>query len=946
MNKMKVVNVLTSLALAATTVFTPSLTALAADVAAPVIVKQETSVPETSVPETAAPETSVPETAAPETEVPETTTPQPTDPQPETPDATEKITPAVADAEVTRSGDNLRIYLDDNATQEWIDSIGGVVFDGTELRPDQYDVKAGRRGTSLVIKRTDEEPLVTNADRETMATLKVTAEGYEDLEEELTLINYGAKSFQIRIVGKDDKIYPQKTFTWDELEEMIGEEDAYYNTICGMAGLRTFKTQGVLLTDLLDAAGVTFEEGMELQVRTNDCAETENDSATDNAYYRNGRFTYENLMGTPRYFFNGVYEDADLRAELLSAMENDTVSDDIRKIIGKADKTLVEPMIGLRYVESMYSDEDMDAVENAPYSDMIENERAMRFLFGLKMDEADPSMLSEETTTWSATYCAFGVDIIDPEYIGEAPAVEDKEVTRGGGDLRIYLDDKATQEWIESIGSVAFNGAELRPDQYDVTAGRRGTTLVIKRTDEDPLVTNADRETKSALKVTAEGYKDLEEELTLINYGAKSFQIRIVDKNGKIHPKKTFTWDELEAMAGKEDAYYNTICGMAGLRTFKTQGVLLTDLLDAAGVKFEEGMELQVRTNDSAETENDSATDNAYYRNGRFTYENLMGTPRYFFNGLYEDTDLREELLHAMENDTVSEDIRKIIGKADKTACGPMIGLRYVESMYSDADMDAVKNAPYSEMIENEKAMRFLFGLKMDEADPSMLSEETTTWSATYCAFGIDIIYPEEGGSSGGGGFVPPEPPVKPDKPEQPEQPEMNFTDVNQSDYYYDSIQWAVKNEVTNGFTDTTFAPNLSCTRAQMVTFLWRAAASPEPETNTLIFTDVSADAYFAKAVMWAVEQGITKGVTETTFIPDATVTRAQTVTFLWRAAKSPASGTTDFVDVPADAYYAEAVAWAGKENITNGMTETQFQPDADCTRGQIVTFLYRYLGK
>ena len=130
-----------------------------------------------------------------------------------------------------------------------------------------------------------------------------------------------------------------------------------------------------------------------------------------------------------------------------------------------------------------------------------------------------------------------------------------------------------------------------------------------------------------------------------------------------------------------------------------------------------------------------------------------------------------------------------------------------------------------------------------------------------------------------------------------------------------------------------------------MVTFLWRAAGSPEPETTVNPFTDVSASAYYYEAVLWAVERGITNGTSATTFSPDATVTRGQTVTFLWRYAGSPAASGSSFNDVAADAYYAGAVAWAVNEGITNGTTATTFSPSNACTRAQIVTFLWRYLG-
>ena len=174
------------------------------------------------------------------------------------------------------------------------------------------------------------------------------------------------------------------------------------------------------------------------------------------------------------------------------------------------------------------------------------------------------------------------------------------------------------------------------------------------------------------------------------------------------------------------------------------------------------------------------------------------------------------------------------------------------------------------------------------------------------------------------------------------------FTDVAENAYYTPAVEWALKNDVTNGTGDgTTFSPNVSCTRAQIVTFLWRAAGCPEP-AGISSFTDVSADAYYAKAVAWAVEQGITNGTGDgTTFSPDATCTRSQGVTFLYRSAGSPEiSDDIAFNDVTTGSYYSDAVVWATQNGVTDGTGNGKFSPVRDCTRAQIVTFLYRWMVK
>ena len=187
----------------------------------------------------------------------------------------------------------------------------------------------------------------------------------------------------------------------------------------------------------------------------------------------------------------------------------------------------------------------------------------------------------------------------------------------------------------------------------------------------------------------------------------------------------------------------------------------------------------------------------------------------------------------------------------------------------------------------------------------------------------------------GGGGTVTPAPGGATQNP---------FVDVKQGDYYYDAVQWAVGKKITSGTSATTFTPDGICTRAQTVTFLWRSQGSPKAAGAENPFTDVSKDAYYYDAVLWAVEQGITNGTSAITFSPDATVTRGQTAAFLWRVAKQPQADQTanPFADVTQDAYYYNAVLWAVAKEITNGTSSTTFSPDQGCTRAQIVTFLWR----
>ena len=178
----------------------------------------------------------------------------------------------------------------------------------------------------------------------------------------------------------------------------------------------------------------------------------------------------------------------------------------------------------------------------------------------------------------------------------------------------------------------------------------------------------------------------------------------------------------------------------------------------------------------------------------------------------------------------------------------------------------------------------------------------------------------------------------------EPTEPVKPFTDVPAGAYYEDAVTWAVEKGITKGTSETTFAPKALCTRAQVVTFLWRAAGCPEPQSGSS-FTDVTAGSYYAKAVAWAIENGITGGTGDGMFSPDAVCTRAQAVTFLYRASSAAASdGASSFSDVDAGAYYAAAVRWAEQNGITGGIGGGLFGTELDCTREQIITFIFRSL--
>ena len=223
------------------------------------------------------------------------------------------------------------------------------------------------------------------------------------------------------------------------------------------------------------------------------------------------------------------------------------------------------------------------------------------------------------------------------------------------------------------------------------------------------------------------------------------------------------------------------------------------------------------------------------------------------------------------------------------------------------------------------------------DADTAGTQTITVTYGGKTATFTVTVKQAEQP--------VNPGTPGTPVTPVTPGQPGTGFSDVSSSAWYSDAVQWAVDNGITAGTSSTTFSPDASCTRGQVVTFLWRAAGCPAPKGSSNDFTDVVAGSYYETAVQWAVEQGITNGTSATTFSPDAIVTRGQVVTFLWRYAQSvKVSAENPFVDVASSDYYSDAVLWAVAEDITNGTSATTFSPADTCTRAQIVTFLYRYM--
>ena len=372
--------------------------------------------------------------------------------------AAETTQPSISAANVTLryTGDPLKINLTYSGDDTWagktdeekLAELEGyaeavekvtVIADGKakELTSEQWSIKAATvkdRNTGevsyrmvLSLKRTAEYPIlnVSTAERTKTFTVKLDTSGDKgSLQADFTATMYGAETLQVRLLDKDGNVKTAKIFTKDEIKQMSSSEDKWYNTICGMRGLTVFRAQGTDINDVFKAAGITFEQGMTLKLRTNDSAKESNDSTTEDAYYSRGIFTYEHLM-QDRYAFPGVYTDESLRNTLLGSGRFD---DGVKTALGGADKTKVEPMIAYQYDEVIFRSNQTKHA--GAYDSLIEKENTFRFLFGIAMDPEDSTKVAGETTTWSATYTVFGMDVIEGEKTA-APVI-----TPNGGEFK------------------------------------------------------------------------------------------------------------------------------------------------------------------------------------------------------------------------------------------------------------------------------------------------------------------------------------------------------------------------------------------------------------------------------------------------------------------------------------------------------------------------------
>ena len=280
----------------------------------------------------------------------------------------------------------------------WKGAISSVTVDGTALTSKQY--KVDENGISI------DSTVFAKAKRASYK-LVISAKHYADVTADVTVNDYGAENFYVRMVDEDGNVLQSKAYTKEEMIKMSDQKNKYYPTVCGMRGITSFKADGIYVEDLLKNAGITFGSGMTFKLRTNDNAATGNDPVDENAYYSKAEFSYESLMGE-RYAFPEIYTNADLKDKLLAAGKFDET---MRTLLGTSKKESVRPMIAYQYVENIYRNDQSD-LKDAAYSDLIANERGFRFLLGVAMDKDNADMIAGDVTTWAASYCAFGFDVV------------------------------------------------------------------------------------------------------------------------------------------------------------------------------------------------------------------------------------------------------------------------------------------------------------------------------------------------------------------------------------------------------------------------------------------------------------------------------------------------------------------------------------------------------
>ena len=570
--------------------------------------------------------------------------------------------------------------------------------------------------------------------------------------------------------------------------------------------------------------------------------------------------------------------------------------------------------------------------------------------------------------------------------MNEAPVAppeiaEGTKVTLDGGDNVSISLESVPDGWISAVNGITVQqvGVEndpvtISPEKYNITKDEQGSSYLNLKSDifRNENTTSGKKSGQFMITLSAAGFNDCTTVVNVKNYGAEKFYIRYIDeKTGKVIKSKAYTMEQLKSFSkAQSGAMYQTYCSMAGLRNFCADGVLLEDLMADAEITGKAGMTVKLRTNDRAadESGNDSETDNAYYGMGTFDYEKLF-SDRYYFPAVFTDEVLKVQLSDANakfvdKGDRTSEATRTALGSSEgKVAVRPMIAWNYDEKVFKN-DTSKPSSENYTDQIKNERAFRFLYGIAM-ESD-NVTANETTTWSAAHCVFGIDIVDPDykepssSKPSNSSSSTVTPVTKYTVNKPADSAEGKVSVSPssaekgdtvtvtVTPADGYKTgnvTVTDKSGSKVSVSGSDNKYTFKMPASNVTVkVTYEKTAAAEQPVQSIALPFKDVKTDRWSYSAIKYAYENKLFSGTSANEFSPADEMTRGMLVTVLYRLAGEPAvNGDAGFTDVKSGDWYAKAVAWAKANNIVSGVSAAEFAPNKDITREQMAAILYRY---
>ncbi len=921
---------------------------------------------------------------------PEVTQPEVTQPEANNALATKENTPEPAAAPTftnlngTLTGENLTFTLQgiDDKYGEKITKVAVTPKEGKEqvlVRDTDYRINTKTQKETTVVSitflRTDENPIFDQSVdpanpkktlREKQYDIKIEATGYQPLAQKVTLKNYGAKSFQVRRLDANGKVLQKKSYTLAQLKELGEKKDQNYQTYCGMAGLRTFKADGVLLTDILADAKIDFKPGMTLKLRTNDKAKTENDSTTDNAYFFMGNFTQENLM-KPRYYFPAVFHPEN--TTLIEAMKNGTFvsnpateSEATRQALGGSDgKNPVTPLIAWDYDEKVFKS-DQTAPSQDNYSKLISNERGFRFLYGIAMEDGKENETANEMTTMSATYALFGVDIIDPGIVNLVgykvwntngnitETMNPSNLDNYKQNMRIQLKfdgpiSITSQEDVLKQLNIAIDGHDEKLRDITVAVNKKDNTILDITLNQKKVNTGTpEHPTYPSVKQTAS-------KLAITLADSNAFTAITNTKGDPVKWNMTVNTiiptglqiKEVTSVTGTADKPASVTYKLTSVPLVRSMN-FLQPMSNGNAIVTDKGSEKQINAN--------YLTIHSHY-----FFDPAKASAAIYIKELVNAAKIDTEQDPSQENSLYSkylltgepEKNQFTLTAKDNTPKEKLSWQVYAYPNITAADLKydlsvAIDNSKAdSKKIAAAKAVLYNQAATVTDIQKAVKSVENTgggstgggstgggsgSGSSTVTVPTYTVTFDSQGGSS-----VTSQKIEKNKTVSQPAKPTKTG---------YTFAGWYTDKACTKVFDFDT-----KITAATTLYAKWAKGEAPAPEnTNPAAtnFTDVPANHWAKASIDYLVEKGIVNGKTATTFAPNDNITRAEFVKILAGIAGiNPADYTSsDFTDVAANAWYAPYAAWAKQTGVAQG-TDGKFNPNAAITRQEMAAMTARF---